>query len=97
MPEFPGGTQALNAYMKENTRYPSNAVEARVQGTVLLEFVVEKDGSISNVRVVSSLFPSCDEEAIRVIKSLPKWKPGEAYGKKVRAFYNVPFTFTLQN
>ena len=95
-PEFPGGMEGLSAFLKQNTKYPPAAYEARVQGTVLVEFVVEKDGSVSKVRVISSLFPACDEEAMRVVKSMPKWKPGESNNKKVRVFYSVPFVFSIQ-
>lgn len=96
MPSFPGGQEALMAYLRENIKYPQAARDAGAQGTVLVEFVVEKNGSVSNVKVLNSVFSACDEEAIRVIKSLPKWNPGEANGKKVRVFYNVPITFSLQ-
>lgn len=96
MPSFPGGPEALNAFLRENIQYPQAARDAGAQGTVLVEFVVEKNGAVSNVRVLNSVFPACDQEAIRVIKSLPKWNPGEANGKKVRVFYNVPITFSLQ-
>lgn len=95
-PEFPGGTEALNNFLKTNIKYPTAAVDARVQGTVMVEFVVERDGRPSNIRILSSLFNACDEEAIRVIKSMPKWKPGKNNGNPVRVFYNIPITFTLQ-
>ncbi|MCK9339264.1 MAG: TonB family protein [Bacteroidales bacterium] len=95
-PEFPGGMEALSAFLNQNTKYPPAAYEARVQGTVVVEFVVEKDGSISKARVINSLFPACDEEAMRVVQSMPKWKPGESNGKKARVFYSVPFVFSIQ-
>lgn len=96
MPEFPGGAKALNEYLNSNLVYPAPAKEAGAQGTVLVEFVVERDGSVSNAKVVVSQFPSLDEEALRVVRSLPKWKPGEANGRKVRVFYNIPIRFSLQ-
>lgn len=96
MPEFPGGAKALNEYLSDNLVYPAPAKEAGAQGTVLVEFVVEKDGSVSNATVKVSQFPALDEEALRVVRSLPKWKPGEANGRKVRVYYNVPIRFSLQ-
>ena len=96
MPEFPGGATALNDYLRENLVYPAPAKEAGAQGTVLVEFVVERDGSVSNATVKVSQFPALDEEALRVVRSLPKWKPGEANGRKVRVYYNVPIRFSLQ-
>lgn len=96
MPEFPGGATALNEYLRENLVYPAPAKEAGAQGTVLVEFVVEKDGSVSNATVKVSQFPALDEEALRVVRSLPKWNPGETNGRKVRVYYNVPIRFSLQ-
>lgn len=96
MPEFPGGTTALNDYLRNNLVYPTPAKEAGAQGTVLVEFVVERDGSVSNATVKVAQFPALDEEALRVVRSLPKWKPGEANGRKVRVYYNVPIRFSLQ-
>lgn len=96
MPEFIGGMEALYAFLRENLVYPEVARNSGIQGTVLIEFVVERDGSISNVKTVVPLFPECDTEAIRVIKKLPKWKPGEQMGKPVRVFFNLPVRFTLQ-
>ena len=96
MPEFPGGAKALNEYLNNNLVYPTPAKEAGAQGTVLVEFVVEKDGSVSNATVKVGQFPALDEEALRVVRSLPKWKPGEANGRKVRVYYNIPINFSLQ-
>lgn len=96
MPEFIGGMEALYAFLRENLVYPEVARNSGIQGTVLIEFVVERDGSISNVKTLVPLFPECDTEAIRVIKKLPKWKPGEQMGKPVRVFFNLPVRFTLQ-
>ena len=97
MPEFPGGQEALKEYLLKETKYPDAARNARAQGVVAIQFVVEKDGSISNVTVLSPVFPALDEEAKRVVKEMPKWKPGEdQVGKKVRVFYRVPITFSLQ-
>ena len=97
MPEFPGGQQALFKYLSENVKYPVIAQENGIQGRVICQFVVNKDGSIVDVEVVrSGGDPSLDKEAIRVIKSVPKWKPGKQRGKPVRVKYTVPVNFKLQ-
>ena len=97
MPEFPGGTQALFKYLSENVKYPVIAQENGIQGRVICQFVVNRDGSIVDVEVVrSGGDPSLDKEAIRVIKSMPKWKPGQQRGKPVRVKYTVPVNFKLQ-
>ena len=97
MPEFPGGQQALFKYLNENVKYPVIAQENGIQGRVICQFVVNKDGSIVDVVAVrSSGEASLDKEAIRVIKSMPKWKPGKQRGKPVRVKYTVPVNFRLQ-
>ena len=97
MPEFPGGQQALFKYLSENVKYPMIAQENGIQGRVICQFVVNKDGSIVDVEVVrSGGDPSLDKEAVRVIKSMPKWKPGKQRGKAVRVKYTVPVNFKLQ-
>ena len=97
MPEFPGGQQALFKYLSENVEYPVIAQENGIQGRVICQFVVNKDGSIVDVEVVrSGGDPSLDKEAVRVIKSMPKWKPGKQRGKAVRVKYTVPVNFKLQ-
>ena len=97
MPEFPGGQQALFKYLSENVKYPVIAQENGIQGRVICQFVVNRDGSIVDVEVVrSGGDPSLDKEAIRVIKSMPKWKPGQQRGKPVRVKYTVPVNFKLQ-
>ncbi len=97
MPEFPGGQQALFKYLSDNVKYPVIAQENGIQGRVICQFVVNKDGSIVDVEVVrSGGDPSLDKEAIRVIKSMPKWKPGKQRGKPVRVKYTVPVNFKLQ-
>ena len=95
MPEFPGGSEALFAYMGKQTRYPEDAKEAGVQGKVFLSFVVELNGSISNVQVLRGAYPSLDQEAIRVVKAMPSWSPGKQNGKPCRTKYNLPFAFVL--
>ena len=97
MPEFPGGQQALFKYLSENVKYPVIAQENGIQGRVICQFVVNRDGSIVDVEVVrSGGDPSLDKEAVRVIKSTPKWKPGQQRGKPVRVKYTVPVNFKLQ-
>lgn len=96
MPTFPGGTGALMQYLSSNIRYPAVAEENGVQGRVILQFVVEKDGSITDVKVLKSVDPSLDKEAIRVTKSMPKWIPGKQNGSAVRVKYTLPVVFRLQ-
>ena len=96
MPSFPGGQSALLQYLSSNIKYPVVAEENGVQGRVIVTFVVERDGSITDVRVVKSVDPSLDKEAQRVVKSMPKWIPGKQNGSAVRVKYTVPVTFRLQ-
>ena len=96
MPSFPGGQGALMSYLASNIKYPVVAQENGVQGRVIVSFVVERDGSISDVRVARSVDPSLDREAQRVVKSMPKWKPGKQNGSAVRVKYTVPVVFRLQ-
>lgn len=93
MPEFPGGMAKLTEYLAKNIKYPQAARENGIQGRVFVNFVVERDGSISNVKVMRSLGGGCDEEAVRVVKSMPKWEPGKQRGKAVRVSYNLPINF----
>lgn len=96
MPSFPGGNGALMSYLANNIKYPVVAQENGVQGRVTVSFVVERDGSISDVRVARSVDPSLDREAQRVVKSMPRWKPGKQNGSAVRVKYTVPVVFRLQ-
>ena len=97
MPEFPGGSKALFKYLSENVKYPVIAQENGIQGRVICQFTINKDGSIVDVEVVrSGGDPSLDKEAVRVIKSMPKWNPGKQRGKPVRVKYTVPVNFKLQ-
>ena len=96
MPSFPGGNEALMSYLNGNTKYPVVAQENGVQGKVIISFVVERDGSISDVRVARSVDPSLDREAQRVVKSMPRWTPGKQNGQTVRVKYTVPVVFRLQ-
>ena len=95
MPEFPGGPEALQAFLKREIQYPEMARHNGITGTVLVEFVVEKDGRVSNAKVKVPLFPDCDKEAVRGVMAMPKWKPGKNMGKPVRCFFQVPVTFTM--
>ena len=96
MPQFPGGPSALFEYLSRAVRYPVEAEANGIQGRVLCSFVVEPNGSISNVKVIKSVDPSLDKEAIRVISSMPKWIPGKYNGTPVRVNYSAPVTFRLQ-
>ena len=96
MPSFPGGQAALLRYLSSNVQYPTVAEENGVQGRVIVTFVVERDGSITDVRVAKSVDPSLDREAVRVARSMPRWQPGTQDGKPVRVKYTVPVTFRLE-
>lgn len=95
MPSFPGGTSGLRTYLNQNIRYPAEAQENCVQGRVIVRFVVEKDGHISDVTVLRSVDPSLDKEAVRVIRNMPRWSPGKQGGEPVRVRYTVPVSFRL--
>lgn len=95
MPSFPGGISGLRTYLNQNIRYPAEAQENCVQGRVVVSFVVEKDGHISDVTVLRSVDPSLDKEAIRVVRNMPRWTPGKQGGEPVRVRYNVPVSFRL--
>ena len=96
MPAYPGGDQKLMEFIAKGIKYPQIARETGIQGRVFVGFVVEPDGSISNVKLLRGIGGGCDEEAMRVIKSLPKWKPGKQRGKAVRVSYQIPVLFKLQ-
>ena len=95
-PEFPGGLDALMGYLSKNIEYPPLARENNIQGRLVLSFIIEKDGSISHIEVLRSLGWGCDEEAIRVIQSMPRWTPGKNNGNPVRVRMNLPVKFMLQ-
>lgn len=95
-PSFPGGDGALMSWLSQNIKYPSIAAEMGVQGRVIVQFVVEKDGSITDVKIAKSVDPSLDKEAARVIKSMPQWIAGRQNGSAVRVRFTVPVTFKLQ-
>ena len=95
MPQFPGGTIAMLKYIMENIKYPKQIMEEGIQGRVTVSFIVEKDGRVSNVRLLRSVQSALDKEAIRVVKSMPKWTPGKQNGKPVRVRFNLPVMFKL--
>lgn len=95
MPEFPGGIDKLATYISENIKYPEAAKEKGVSGRVFISFVIEKDGAVSNVEVARGIGKECDDEAVRVVKAMPKWKPGLMKGKPVRVNYMLPVNFKL--
>ena len=96
MPEFPGGAAKMMEYIQKNMKYPMMARESDIQGRVFVNFVVEPDGSISNVAVIRGIGGGCDEEAVRVVESMPKWNPGKQRGTAVRCAFTVPIIFKLQ-
>lgn len=95
MPEYPGGMPALIEFLQSNMKYPEDAQKQKVEGRVMVMFVVEKDGSITDVKVARNVFPSLDEEAVRVVNAMPKWTPGKEKGKPVRVQYTLPISFRL--
>lgn len=96
MPQFPGGSSKLFEFLARNVRYPAEAEKAGIQGRVIVSFVVEKDGSVSNAKTVKAIHPALDAEALRVINGMPKWTPGKQKGEATRVKYIVPVTFRLQ-
>ena len=96
MPMYPGGDGALMGYLRDNIHYPTVAAENGVQGRVVVGFVVERDGSITDVKILRGVDPSLDREAMRVVKNMPKWTPGKQNGSAVRVKYQVPVSFRLQ-
>lgn len=97
MPQYPGGEEALMKYAAENIKYPQEAKDKNIAGRVFVSFVVEKDGSVNEVKVMRGIGGGCDEEAVRVIKSMPKWQPGKMKGEPVRVSYMMPINFKLND
>lgn len=96
MPEYPGGINALKAFLATNIEFPETAARVGIEGTVYVYFVVEKDGSVSNIKTLRGINDDCNEEAERVIGLLPKWKPGNQQGKTVRVSFTIPVSFNLK-
>ena len=95
MPEFPGGMEALNTYLRNNIRYPQEAQKAGIQGRVIIQFIVSKDGSITDAEVVESVDPQLDAEGLRLIKNMPRWKPGMRKGQAIRVKQTLPIRFAF--
>jgi protein TonB len=95
MPEFPGGQAALNAFLSKNLRYPKSAFKNNIEGRVVVRFVIETDGSISNPEIVRSLDTDCDRETLRVINKMPRWNPGRQNGVAASVYYTLPVSFKL--
>lgn len=95
MPQFPGGEEAFKKFLKSELRYPEEARAIGIEGTVLVQFVVEKDGRVSQPKVLISIYPALDDEALRVISKSPKWIPGEHFGNKARVYLQMPIQFQL--
>ena len=96
-PEYIGGDEARLNFLRNNIKYPQAAREIAIQGTVYVNFVVEKDGSITQIKIIRGIGGGCDEEAVRVVQMMPKWKPGKQRGKEVRVAYDMPIKFTLRD
>ncbi len=96
MPKFPGGTKKLLNYLATHIKYPAEARKAKIQGRVFVNFIVEKDGSISHVNVLKGIGHGCDKEAVQAVENMPRWIPGLQKGKPVRVSYNLPVKFSLQ-
>lgn len=97
MPEFPGGVEALAAFIKKEVKYPKKAKRAGIEGQVVVGFIVDKDGSVTDVVVAKGVDPLLDEEAMRAVRLMPKWKPGLQNGKPVKTKFNLPVRFKLQD
>lgn len=95
-PSFPGGQAALLAWIASHVNYPQKAMESRIEGRIIVGFVIECDGSVSQAKILHGVDPLLDDEAIRVVMGMPKWTPGRQNGKNVRVKYNVPVNFRLQ-
>ena len=97
MSEYPGGMEALYKYLRENLIYPEFCKQNNIQGTVVVEFVIDKTGKIGNAKVIVPLHPDCDKETIRVVKEMPDWTPAKQNGKPVAIYYNLPIKFVLND
>lgn len=95
MPEFPGGEHALMEFLRKNLHYPATARDQEVQGRVIVRFVVNEDGSVSDITILRDIGAGCGAEAVHVVKMMPKWKPGKQNGKPVKTYYNLPVMFQL--
>ena len=96
LPQFPGGMKEFMSFIGENIQYPQDAQKAGIEGRVVCQFVVEKDGSVNEVKVARSIHPALDQEAVRIIQSMPKWTPGTVKNEPVRCMFSVPISFSLK-
>lgn len=96
LPEYPGGEEAMMKYLLSQIKYPTQAIENNVSGRVTLGFIVDKNGNIDEIKILKSVGYGCDEEAVRVVKNMPNWKPGKNNGKPVKVYFNLPITFQVQ-
>lgn len=96
MPEFPGGKDAMISYLVTNIKYPQEARTKGIQGRVFVTYIVEKDGTVTNVKILRGVDPLLDQEALRVVSAMPKWSPGKQKGEAVRVQFNLPVKFALE-
>ena len=96
MPKFPGGVKNLMNYLSTHIKYPAQAKKDEIEGRVFVNFIIEKDGSVSHVKILRGIGHGCDKESMRVVKNMPRWIPGEQRGKPVRVDYNLPVKFSLE-
>ncbi|MCI6161455.1 MAG: energy transducer TonB [Prevotellaceae bacterium] len=96
MPEYPGGMVAMMRFLQDNVQYPFKASKQNINGRVVVQFIVEKDGRVGHAKIARSVHPLLDEEALRVVRLMPKWTPGKQKGKPVRVKFNIPITFRLK-
>jgi periplasmic protein TonB len=95
MPEFPGGPGAMNKFLSEKLKYPKRASKKNIEGKVVVRFIVEVDGTLSDIKIQRSLDPDCDKETLRVIHKMPRWNPGRQQGVAAACYYTLPVTFKL--
>ena len=96
LPDFPGGINGLMTYLQQNVKYPESAEEKKEEGRVVVQFVIEKNGQLGDIKIDTSVSPALDEEALRVVKAMPNWTPGMHEGKLVRVRFNLPVSFRLR-
>lgn len=96
MPEYPGGMSAMSAFLGQNIRYPDNAKKKKIEGQVIVTFIIDKNGRITEPKVLRKVFPSLDTEALRVVSLMPKWAPGRIGGRPVNVKYTLPIAFRLK-
>ncbi len=96
MPEYPGGQEEMVLFIQKNVHYPNEARDENIQGIVYVNFIVETTGKVANIKVIRGVYPSLDAEAVRVVKLMPRWKPGTQKGKPVRVTFNLPINFSLK-